>query len=553
MLYTHLEIVSAIIIPVEFVHDYLGKKFIYVRRMTDASESGLGDRHWITFSDDINSTFNNPSEYQYLACSFRIVSWNLLGDSPSLSLSPKHDYCPMEFRVWHDPAEKSHIASRLDRTAAKLLELNTDIFCLQECLPSMFEDLKSHPIIKGRFTCFHMKDYLVHTLDDLIMNDHDITELKVRSTSKSSRDFDCAVFLSHSFMNQFKLCSVKSGTFKEFAPKVPSSAASKISGKARKRLLTLDSDGFLMLRLVSNACKDVEITLVCTHLYWNPNEPHVKALQAELLSHLAHIFSGGQKLPDLSANASLEMNKQLDVTKNHNARPSTLHPKSRFILIGGDLNSVPNFQPQFLATDEERHMLCASYQENGVQIDEPKHSTVKIDIAKLPLHKQQSAVFRLLLNGMLESDHPEHPDKFGRITSIKVPSKRIKVCGPLYCSPFVDNKVITYKMTHAFPRHLFEDASNTTHAEESFKFWPEYTNKVSDFEGTLDYILWCDSIKETKFCEGGECFIEKDMSAKIIQVGVLDIPSVGKAIPDHENTSDHLPVGAVFRIWRKTT
>ena len=61
----------------------------------------------------------------------RLVSYNLLGDGENLALSPKHDYCPRDLRVWLDEGAAGG-KGRCTRLVEEISGYAPDVLCVQE-------------------------------------------------------------------------------------------------------------------------------------------------------------------------------------------------------------------------------------------------------------------------------------------------------------------------------------------------------------------------------------------------------------------------------------
>ncbi len=563
---------------------------------------------------DSSSSGSSSSEY----VPFRVVSWNILGDGPNLSMSDtKHGYCPSSLRLWKQ--------SRLARTVSKIQQLNADFICLQECLPHMFHDLQTE--LSSDYEAFHMKDNIIHTIHDLLHttttttttdslihsnqqsiqdpnndenneNRNDGTcssqQIIMKKGKKDETEFGNAIFVRKKIIapttigtnkkdngSSLKLLWTKSGLFKDFASLLPACSGHRISGKARKRFLSCDYDGFLAIKFQSTNYNyhSSDFLLLCTHLYYDPNYPHVKALQAELLGHIAHICATHQfiRLSSTITNQQQKKKKTKSSSPNHtplkereqdvtvqNETSQHKNLPSCAIVIAGDLNTIPLFQPNFLPTTEEYQTMCnmTTMKNESTSTNDNKQ---RIHIENLPIEYQQSAVFRLFTNGRLESNHPEHPDTFGRgkANNISSSKKKAKLCGPLFLPSFYhrtqnapttstnnDNTMIYDPNIHyqsfqlAYPYHHDSFVSytiNNKNIPHQLDLFPTKTTKVTDFEGVLDHILWTQYNTYDK---------NKDSPSPPIlrQLGVLKIPDLTDPIPDETHTSDHLPVGMSFEL-----
>ena len=102
------------------------------------------------------------------------------------------------------------------------------------------------------------------------------------------------------------------------------------------------------------------LLIATTHIFWDPNFPHVKASQAELVCLAVRQLLSEQQQPTS-------------------------------VVLSGDWNSVPRLQPEFIPS------MCAD-----------------AELAQLPAAWRRSAVYELLSSGRLPPSHPEHPESFGK-------------------------------------------------------------------------------------------------------------------------------------------
>ena len=146
-------------------------------------------------------------------------------------------------------------------------------------------------------------------------------------------------------------------------------------GGAVRHKLKAQGDGLLMLSL-EHVSSGARVCVTNTHLYWNPNFPHIKAAQAELVAAATADFAAEQR-PAASE-------------RREGALSSDKRPLPA-VVIAGDLNSVPFMQPHFLPEAQR------------AALPEP-----------LPEVWRAGAVYDLFAKGSLPPDHPEHPDTFGQ-------------------------------------------------------------------------------------------------------------------------------------------
>lgn len=247
----------------------------------------------------------------------------------------------------------------------------------------------------------------------------------------------------------------------------------RFSGKTKRKLNMLD-DGIL-IGLLRHKVSRREVVVATAHFFWDPHWPHVKASQAELACLAIRQFTDERKVEDP-------------------------------VILCGDFNSVPHLQPVFLPTltRESLEILNA----NGTQ---------------LPSHFEASAVYHLLHRGHLPTNHPEHPDGFGKEIllepKIVEEAKKKKKKNDPSCGPFKSNLVLhsCYEVARGGRTLLL-------------------TTKCSDFTGTLDYIL--STLPETAVLEVLEMPYEDDTASSF------------PFIPSAQFPSDHLAMGAVYNLKR---
>jgi len=584
---------------------------------------------YLSFWNDIPLQHVAEEKNMFCTAPLRVVSWNILGDGSKLALSAKHDYCPRHLRLWAKDsavpssfdtgATEAIISSRCERTAETLLSLAADIYCLQECLPKMFDDLLAYGPLQNEFIGFHMKDHMVHSIHDFLSDDKttvsndnknhpsayeptgttaDVANVPNKCPATlGQEEYGNALLLRRSLIldGTIQINWVKSGLFQTIGPQLASTASSRVTGRARKRFLTLDCYGFVAMKLrirlsrnmglqqqttsngnISGMEEPIDAIIIGTHLYWNPWDPHVKALQAEVLAQVCNICAQGA-LPRYNATSSISDKKvtaysEEEASKSTAPRTSDIgvnnintRDKQCVIIVGGDFNSVPHFQPEFVETKEECQTLMEMCYKQGsmssdtssVQRSPPAEDSsvaeVKIQIKRLPISFRQSGVFRLLTHGLLEPNHPEHPDTYGRGGAMVLKkSKKIKVCGPMYANPFEITSPNGFQMAYDYPHETLTINDEEMHTfecwhtknEDSRNAWPALTTKVPEFEGVIDYIFW-------KFCSRKHSLAESNREQSKFyfqQTESLRVPYLRGPIPDESFTSDHLPVGMGFCI-----
>eukprot|EP00392_Amoebophrya_sp_AT5.2_P008215 g8234.t1 len=93
----------------------------------------------------------------------RVISWNVLADGANAALSSKHDYCPLEIRIWKDHTQPHTFSTygRFARTVQRIFELSPDVLCLQECDRRFFDDFADPETGLGEeYVGFHCGDHL---------------------------------------------------------------------------------------------------------------------------------------------------------------------------------------------------------------------------------------------------------------------------------------------------------------------------------------------------------------------------------------------------------
>lgn len=321
-------------------------------------------------------------------------------------MSSKHDYCPRELRVWAGEN------GRWQRLVAELKEYKADVVCLQEVKKS------------------HWETDILPAMEEL--GYHGIHELeKVQSACDM---MGVAMFVKDQI---FETISTNALSLRHLVEE-------RFSGKTRKKLKFLD-DGILV-GLLQHRATGKEVIVAVTHLFWDPNFPHVKASQAELACLAINNFARREG--------------------------KTGTP----VVLCGDFNSVPHVQPDFLPAITRNSLR--------------KHSSAKkagqSTQQQLPAYFNCSGVYHLLHRGYLPTNHPEHPDTFGREivfnaeeedsklmgnNSVFQPPKRVKG-EAASCGAFATNLPF---------RSCYEVARNG-------KPLP-FTTRCLDFTGTLDYVL----------------------------------------------------------------
>eukprot|EP00466_Bigelowiella_natans_P020972 jgi/Bigna1/71892/fgenesh1_pg.17_\ len=225
---------------------------------------------------------------------FRIFSYNVLADGPRYAMSDYHGYSPIECRRWK---------SRYPRIMSEISYYNPDIICLQEITRPMFQnsfyrDLQSnytglYAAKTDRRSKYQTSAMFVRTNRFKVLNGSLI------SFARMSEDYFRglgAPFTGFDLVQKISLSAAHEGSFNDLD------------------LMARAQDDKALIALLQNRETEQRFVAVSTHLYWNPKEPHVKALQAYLLSKAVNDF--------------IERNG-LDASKTP-------------LAIAGDFNSLPN-------------------------------------------------------------------------------------------------------------------------------------------------------------------------------------------------------------------
>lgn len=375
----------------------------------------------------------------------KLITWNILADGEKLALSSKHDYCPLELREW---------AGRVERIIKELSSYEADLVCLQECSAAAFE-----------------RDLQPKFGEGLAAN-----ALGQQASASGMVGFHYAEFLPEAQRDHARASSTGLAVFVRVAAWEPVAARAMLfsslledgrhTGKVREKLRS-QSDAALMV-LVRARQTGQRLLVVCTHLFWDPHFPHVKACQAELLCTGVRDYL-----------------RELD-------EPGAPPPA---LVVAGDFNSVPRLQPSFLPQ---------------AQLD------------KLPATRPdawaQSAAYGLLATGRVDTDHPEHPDAFGKApTDPAQPAPKKAKRAPPQVGPLLHD----LRLRDAYAGALAPGPLPlSTHAD--------------DFAGNLDYI----------WTGGGGAHVRKVLT---MPYDVAHPDAFGK-IPDATWPSDHLALGVELQL-----
>jgi len=197
------------------------------------------------------------NQHKSTARKLKVLSYNILADGPTLALSAKHDYCPLELRVWQGAG------GRCERILKYLEEMNADVMCLQECTPTLFEEMNEY--LKKSDVGPWVGVQAVHEMPEGML---------------SRKEVGVATFVRH----DLQIKNIYARPFREGLQD------RRHVGKTRKRLRSLEDSG-LILRLASE--EDKEFVVGNCHIYWNPEFPNAKACQVEIMLRWMRKNAGG--------------------------------------------------------------------------------------------------------------------------------------------------------------------------------------------------------------------------------------------------------------------
>ncbi|CAD7940014.1 unnamed protein product [Amoebophrya sp. A120] len=574
----------------------------------------------------------------------RVVSWNVLADGDTGALSCKHDYCPLDLRIWktggeqlqgssksastkkadhgtvpttsEETEDKTTTAkgaailgststsgpSRLLRTVDRIRELNADILCLQECPRDFFDDFET--ALAEEYKGYHVGDCLPKDLRWAVGRPQNLdnaifirSAIMVDSTSKSadakrkSTDLRIQVEAVKGtlFRERLKIQMDHDKNSKKGGPLL----TGVVSGKTKKRIQTLE-ESCMWMRLVVN--DKFYLVLGNTHLFWDPRYPQVKAYQAETFVNLC------------AADAEAWVQERTQVKSgNEISGPAGEKDEKVCFIFCGDWNTIPNFQAEFCAEDEvaklrsDKSTLAKLYVTDarkpfstevplpvGKSDEDERHVGNELSIEKTAqaftppkrpqkLHDSQpersgttetkateaspektqlqtkedlpelesvenltahifSGAFQLLATGSLPPFHPEHPDSFGKPPAQENCKKPQPVLGEM--------------RTQLGALH---------NAYCGRSFFPTLTTKVSGFEGCLDYVFYTTRAYHVPAAEAdasvsddvGELAAKKSRrigAPLLFKEALLDVPQSEELIPNAKHTSDHYPLGVIFRF-----
>lgn len=191
---------------------------------------------------------------------FKLISYNILGDGPNLALSPHHDYCPLKFREF--------LEYRLPKLFDELIRYRADIICLQEVQLGHFNTSMRAKFDEMGYDCVLMREFANQAKREL----DDITGNAILVKRK-----------------KFTILNSSAELFRDLLD------PTRHAGRLKKKLLSLD-DGVMYVHLRDNNTEK-ELVVGNTHLHYDPKYPHVKACQAEIALSCLGKFSGGFQLP----------------------------------------------------------------------------------------------------------------------------------------------------------------------------------------------------------------------------------------------------------------
>ena len=159
---------------------------------------------------------------------------------------------------------------------------------------------------------------------------------------------------------------------------------------ALRRKLTELHNGVVVVLLRHKASGRL-VVLGNMQLFWKPDFPHVKAVQAQLACMAVTSFRDRQA-------AKLRAGGEGIVGSGEDGKIA--------IVLCGDLNSVRDMQLEYLPSFQREALEEAiEGAEEGQGFAPPGH--------------ERSGVFQLLREGVLEQAHPQHPDSFKRANAPK--------------------------------------------------------------------------------------------------------------------------------------
>uniref|UniRef100_A0A6U5YHS5 Endonuclease/exonuclease/phosphatase domain-containing protein n=1 Tax=Guillardia theta TaxID=55529 RepID=A0A6U5YHS5_GUITH len=368
---------------------------------------------------------------------------------------------------------------RAERIVQELFSYLPDIICLQEVTPRMFER-DFVPALEG-YEGMHvtMSQSLASMREKGQTVEHIAADMGV-----ALDDIGLCTFV---LKKSFQVVSFQSVALSEIMQ------PDKPSGKLRDKLLSLQNA--VQLMLIRRIDSSRLILVANTQLFWHPGFPHVKALQAELVCRAITRFRDrhqlGERVP---------------------------------VVLCGDFNSVPEMQIQFLPTRQREYLLSSRSQgANGT----------------LDAHNR-SAVVQLLRSGKLATDHPEHPDTFGRGWEAK--GKPFSEMSKEEKKQMRDLKKSSYRSPSWSYGQLHTGLLLQDTYEHMLGRPAPLTTCTREFSGAIDYIWHSPQVVPCAVLE-----LPYDVSS-MSNVPNRSEQTLFPPIPNQDFPSDHLALAADFEL-----
>ncbi|KAF5832704.1 CCR4-NOT transcription complex, subunit 6-like protein [Dunaliella salina] len=351
---------------------------------------------------------------------FKCLSFNVLANK--YATGGGHSYCPAPALAW--PHRWNLIKMQLSK--------QWDVVCLQEVEQQFFlDDLQPFMNSMGLQGWHYTKQ--------------DGRDAEGLAMFYNSSSFKCHAARQVCLADCLPSSNAAESTdnLKEGGPSPPGAEALNVLQKQRASVI---------IALLEHATTGQALVAACTHLFWDPRWPDVKALQASLLcQQLASWVQGPNPVP---------------------------------IVLGGDFNS-----------------LWRKYKPDAFDAVIPTG----------PQNFLTSGVYQLLSGGELPTSHHDHPVTRRHATaavSMSQPPSSLSVLWPLCTAPLTSSGIQLQSVYSAFC------------GKE-----PDITTRTATFSGCLDYI-WI-------------------TPQKLDVLDVLPVEDQGP-IPNDQNASDHLPIGATL-------
>lgn len=194
-------------------------------------------------------------------------------------------------------------------------------------------------------------------------------------------------------------------------------------------------------------------------------------------------------------------------------------------VLAGDFNSVPHLQPAFLPAS-----LAA-------RLPNP-----------VPPPWSQSATYKLLASGEVESDHPEHPDNFMEH------SEYFTCTDPDADVPASKRKMLTKRMGSLSSKLCLRDGYFGSLTDGPLPL----STHAGDFAGCIDYIWLSDSSASVQVAAATptESAVVRDCTStsnvhvhKVLEMPYsLTTPETFEMIPSAQWPSDHLAIGVQISV-----